>query len=187
MEDSIMLCKTDYAARVGTITLDAGEDLDLVHLDLRVQHLVQDPAGLWAVELVIEPNVMSFWTEALRQRRFIIVGSESRDAKTFMKLRRNLQVASQKGQRSAFVNPDLAVPAPVKEPTSEEKLAVSELNARLAVQMSGSDARVAAIERDAAEIRAARDGSPRVKFSDEAIRFAAHIRRLGRCPEEPTV
>jgi hypothetical protein len=48
--EEIMIYCVDYSAQVGRITLEEGEALDLSGLDVLIQKLILDPAGLWAVE-----------------------------------------------------------------------------------------------------------------------------------------
>jgi hypothetical protein len=109
-----MICQIIYSERVGRISLDDGEALDLASLDLYVQHLILDTARLWAAELVIEPNLLTPYAETLRQRGFRITGSESQGARVWMRLRKNLgdSVAPQ-GPRTPDYNPEISHPAPV--------------------------------------------------------------------------
>lgn len=142
----------DYPARLGRITLDEDETLDIMAMDALIQRIASDPAGLHAIELIVTPQQMTAHEEILRLRRFVISGSESREAKTWMKLRRNLQhPAFQDTPRSIYPTGELALSAPVLQPTKEERAAHSNLSTALDRHYSDSaiEQRLAAIAAEA--------------------------------------
>ncbi len=123
-----MNIKIDYAARVGVITLDKGEDLDVQHLDIAVRHVDDDPAGIWNVELILEPRAMNHHVDALRDRRFEIAGNLSVGNVTFIRMRKFLRRSSDGW--AAFTNPLAMTPTPIP-PSDTERRAVEEMLRRL--------------------------------------------------------
>jgi len=85
--------KFDYPASVAVITLNAGEDLTIAHLDIAVQHVQDDPNRIWNVLLIVTPEVMNRHRELLQDNGFIAAGNLSIDCKTlpFVKLRKSLR------------------------------------------------------------------------------------------------
>jgi hypothetical protein len=71
----------------------------------------------------------------------------------------------------------LAVPRPIVDKPAENRI-VGELSAALDKQFADDavSARVAAIEKDAGETRAARDGSSAVTFSADALALLAEMK-----------
>jgi hypothetical protein len=177
-----MICQIIYSERVGRISLDDGEALDLGSLDLYVQHLILDPARLWAAELVIEPNLLTPYAETLRQRGFRITGSESQGARVWMDLQKNLgdSVAPQ-GPRTPDYNPELpGIAAPVLDTNRLVKQAMATAPAK----DYGDDAitrRAADAQRHDLAMRTS-DDLPQADECDRALAEAI-IRRLERKPE----
>ena len=164
----------DYPARLGRITIEDDEMLDITALDVMVQRLATDPANLFAIELIVTPQQMTAHEEMLRLRRFVISGSESREAKTWMKLRRNLQhPAFQDTPRSIFYNPEIQTSAPVLQPTKEESQARTALSSSLEQHYSDD-----AINRRLAVIEAEATTSAIKKGRDEASEIRARANRL---------
>jgi hypothetical protein len=89
-ENKKMKMKTDTPARVATVTLENNEPLDIAALDLFVNLATLDPVGLWAVDLIIEPEQLPQYSAALQQRKFHIAGTLSADVTT-LRLRLNLR------------------------------------------------------------------------------------------------
>jgi hypothetical protein len=176
-----MYCKVTYSERIGRISLDDDEAFDLASLDLYVQHLTLDPARLWAAELVIAPNVLTPWAEALRLRGFRIAGSESQGARVWMRLRKNLgdAVQGEQGSRTPDYNPDFATTAPVLDTNHFVKQMMA-----TAPAMDYSDESVTRRAEAAQRRELAMRPSDDLEIADDSSKAlaAAIIRRLERKP-----
>jgi hypothetical protein len=166
-----MICKKDTPAKLVTVSVERGEELDLAGLDVMIQNVMLDPVGYWAVELVLAPQAMNNHVNALTKRGFVISGNLSIDNTIFMRLRKNLQSPSFSDTPRSTYNPDLATQAPVLQPTPAEVSARVGLNASLERHYSDDAVtrRLTQIEAEGATRRSQRDSHKDVESQAERL------------------
>jgi hypothetical protein len=181
-----MKMKIDTPARIASVTLVEGEtQVDLAGLDVFIRRAVEEPIGLWAIEVIVPPSDTN--GDELRKRGFVVSGNVCVDTVTSLKLRKNLQSPAFADQqpRSIFFNPDLATSAPVLQPTREEREAHANLNASLERRYSDNavNRRLAAIEQDADKFKQIREGDCEIQAKAQRLAQAI-IAGIERKPEK---
>lgn len=178
-----MKMKTDFPARLATVTLDEGESqIDLAGLDVFIQRAMNEPVGLMALELIVPAG--DHHSEELRKRHFTVAGNICKDTVTFIKMRKTLSSPSfadtPRSRYNPDYNPDLATPAPVLQRTPAETSALSNLNTSMTQHFSES-----AIEKRVQELQAGAAKFKSPKDTDHEISTRANklARAIMRSPE----
>jgi hypothetical protein len=179
-----MKMKIDTPARIASVTLVEGEtQVDLAGLDVFIRRAVEEPVGLWAIEVIVPPSDTN--GDELRKRGFVVSGNVCVDTVTSLKLRKYLQSPAFADQpRSIFFNPEIQTSAPVLQPTPAETAANLNLSASLEHHYSDDavNRRLAAIEQDAEKFKAVRNGDAEIR--QHAERLANAIARKPEPVEE---
>jgi hypothetical protein len=85
-----MRYQIDSAQRLATINVAAGETLDLIRLDLTLFNITLDPAGVFAIDIIMPVALKNEHAEALAERfGFRITGTISEGTNLWVKMRTN--------------------------------------------------------------------------------------------------
>jgi hypothetical protein len=90
-----------YKDHLNSATLEIDGALTSEILQMAIDFAQSDPAGVWYVNLIIDPDVARAHQALLNEFEFTVAGSSTASARTTLTLRRNIK-RSQDGNRASF-------------------------------------------------------------------------------------
>ncbi len=111
--------------------LDDGE-IPQEHL-LRATIQKADESQCWSLDVVIDPNLANEYRDMLYTLGFTIAGSESKDARTFLKLRHGIRTSGETGSETFG---ELAIPAPCLASSDAEQAALDLTRQRITAKLA---------------------------------------------------